>query len=63
MSDISLSPSTVSDRNWLNAGGNLGMGFELKSATWRARRAPMLSGMSGISETNGIIKMTDVILN
>lgn len=49
VSDMSLSPSTVRLLSWLKAGGSLGIGFELKSATWRARNAPILSGMSGIS--------------
>ena len=47
--DMSFKPRTVRDLSWLNAGGSRGMGLELKSATWRARSAPMLSGMSGIS--------------
>lgn len=48
--DISFKPRTVKAFNWVKAGGNLGIGLELKSATWRDCNAPILSGISGISK-------------
>lgn len=55
VSDMSFRPRVRSDLSWLKAGGNRGIGFELKSATCKARKWPMLSGMSGMSKTNYII--------
>lgn len=49
--DISLRNKTFKLINSENPSGSFGIGFELKSATCKACKCLMSSGMSGISET------------
>lgn len=49
VNDISFNPNTVRLFNCENPTGNRGIGFELKSATWRLAKCLMSSGMSAIS--------------